>query len=109
MCMNGQPNLAGLLALDLLAKEETVVYYGGDLDPEGLLIAQRLSNYYKGTFYYWHMGAEDYHKSRSGRVISEKRLKMLDRIVDERLMPAADLIRTYQTAGYQESIDYETS
>ena len=50
MCMNGQPRLAGLMALDLLAKSETRIYYAGDLDPEGVLIAQKLSQYYKGEF-----------------------------------------------------------
>ena len=46
MCMNGQPRLAGLMVLDLLAKSGTEVYYSGDLDPEGILIAQKLSQYY---------------------------------------------------------------
>lgn len=43
MCMNGQPRLAGLMVLDLLAKSRAKVYYSGDLDPEGLLIAQKLA------------------------------------------------------------------
>ncbi len=34
LCMNGQPRLAGLMALDLLAKSETRIYYAGDLDPD---------------------------------------------------------------------------
>ena len=42
MCMNGQPRLAGLMVLELLAKSGTRVYYAGDLDPEGILIAQKL-------------------------------------------------------------------
>ena len=70
MCMNGQPRLAGLMALDLLAKSETRIYYAGDLDPEGVLIAQKLSQYYKGEFYYWHMEAADYERCRSKEVIS---------------------------------------
>lgn len=51
MCMNGQPRLAGLMVLELLAKSGTKVYYAGDLDPEGILIAQKLSRYYKGEFH----------------------------------------------------------
>ena len=50
MCMNGQPRLAGLMVLELLAKSGTKVYYAGYLDPEGILIAQKLSRYYKGEF-----------------------------------------------------------
>ena len=104
MCMNGQPRLAGLMALDLLAKSETRVYYAGDLDPEGVLIAQKLSQYYKGEFYYWHMEAADYERCRSKEVISPKRLKILERITDERLKPVAALIGKYRTAGYQEML-----
>ena len=107
MCMNGQPRLAGLMALDLLAKSETRVYYAGDLDPEGVLIAQKLSQYYKGEFYYWHMEAADYERCRSKEVISPKRLKILERITDERLKPVAALIGKYRTAGYQEMLAEE--
>ena len=107
MCMNGQPRLASLMALDLLAKSETRIYYAGDLDPEGVLIAQKLSQYYKGEFYYWHMEAADYERCRSKEVISPKRLKILERITDERLKPVAALIRKFRTAGYQEMLAEE--
>lgn len=90
MCMNGQPRLAGLVTLDLLAASGTVVYYAGDLDPEGLLIAQKISEYYAGEFHYWHMTVEDYEKSKSNETISEKRIKSLERITDTELFPVAE-------------------
>lgn len=104
MCMNGQPRLAGLLVLELLAKSGTKVYYSGDLDPEGILIAQKLSQYYRGTFCYWHMTPFDYEQCRSKEIISEKRKKMLQKITDERLLPVVDAVTKYGMAGYQESI-----
>lgn len=104
MCMNGQPRLAGLLTLEYLAKSDTIVYYAGDLDPEGLLIAQKLSHYYKGEFHFWHMTAEDYKKGRSEEVISEKRLKMLERITAKELLPMKELLLREKRAGYQELI-----
>ncbi len=104
MCINGQPRLAGLLVLDLLAKSGTKVYYSGDIDPEGLLIAQKLCQYYKGDFEYWHMTEEDYYKCRSNEVLSEKRLKMLDKITDEKLVQTAGAVRRYGVAGYQEML-----
>ena len=104
MCMNGQPRLAGLLVLELLAKSGTNVYYSGDLDPEGILIAQKLSQYYRGTFCYWHMTPFDYEQCRSKEIISEKRKKMLQKITDERLLPVVDAVTKYGMAGYQESI-----
>ena len=106
MCMNGQPRLAGLMVLELLAKSGTKVYYAGDLDPEGLLIAQKLSQYYKGVFYYWHMTEEDYHMCRSKEALSERRIGMLQKITDPRLLPVARAIAEYGMAGYQEKIDY---
>lgn len=106
MCMNGQPRLAGLIALDLLAESGTVVQYAGDLDPEGLCIAQKLSHYYKGIFHFWHMTEEDYRMCRSGEILSERRIKMLQKITEPRLLPAARAIAEYGTSGYQEKINY---
>ena len=104
MCMNGQPRLAGLMVLDLFAKSGIRIYYAGDLDPEGLLIAQKLSQYCKGEFHYWHMETADYEKCRSEKVISPKRMKILERITDERLNPVLEKIEEYRTAGYQEML-----
>ena len=104
MCMNGQPRLAGLMVLDLFAKSGIRVYYAGDLDPEGILIAQKLSQYYKGEFHYWHMEMADYEKCRSEKVISPKRMKILERITDERLKPMVEKIEESGTAGYQEML-----
>ncbi len=104
MCMNGQPRLAGLMVLDLLSESGIRVYYAGDFDPEGILIAQKLSQYYKGEFHYWHMETADYEKCRSEEVISPKRMKILERITDERLKPVVDRIEEYGTAGYQEML-----
>ena len=80
----------------------------GDLDPEGILIAQKLSRYYKGEFHYWHMETEDYEKCKSEEVISPKRMKILERITDDRLKPVVERIKAYGTAGYQEMLMEET-
>ena len=95
--------MAGIV-LDLFAKSGIRVYYAGDLDPEGILIAQTLSQYYKGEFHYWHMETADYEKCRSEEVISPKRMKILERITDGRLKPVVDRIEEYGTAGYQEML-----
>lgn len=104
MCMNGQPRLAGLMVLDLFAKSGIRVYYAGDLDPEGILIAQKLSQYYKGEFHYWHMETEDYEKCKSEEGISLKRMRILERITDDRLKPVVERIKAYETARYQEML-----
>ena len=108
MCMNGQPRLAGLVVLDLLEKSGTRIFYAGDLDPEGVLIAQKLRQYYKGEFCYWQMEVEDYERCRSEEIISPKRMKILERITDESLKPVARMLEKYGRAGYQEKLMLET-
>ena len=100
--MNGQPRLAALIALDLLAAAGIGVCYAGDLDPEGLLIGQKLADYYPGAFCFVGMRAEDYRQSMSQESISNRRLKMLERITHPQLAEAAELMRQYRRAGYQE-------
>ncbi len=104
MCMNGQPKLASLLILDRLNEKKVRIYYGGDFDPEGLLIAWKLKQYYGGCFHYWHMGVEAYQKSCSNELISDKRMESLNGVTDEQLSEVVALMRTCKRAGYQEKI-----
>lgn len=104
MCMNGQPRLSSLLLLDLLAGSGVRIYYAGDFDPEGLLIAQKLKRYYQGEFYFWHMASQDYDKAMSEKPISERRMKMLERITDSGLLPVVERMREEKRAGYQEKL-----
>ena len=106
MCMNGQPRLSSLIALQLLEKEGTTIYYGGDFDPEGLMIAQKLALFYPGEFHYWHMEPADYEQCKSREAISESRLRMLEKITDERLKPVVEQMKIEKVAGYQELIDF---
>ena len=104
MCMNGQPRLSALLLLDLLAQAGITVYYAGDFDPEGLLIAWKLKRYYGGSFRYWQMTAENYEESKSQERISDKRLKMLSHISDPGLEEILLAMKRDKVAGYQETI-----
>lgn len=104
MCMNGQPRLATLRMLDLLADAGVTIYYAGDFDPEGLLIAQKLRQYYPKPFHYWHMTEKDCLESLSGVELSESRMQTLARIQDPALLPAAGILRRFGRAGYQENI-----
>ena len=97
--MNGQPKLAALVALELFAASGTKVYYSGDFDPEGLWIAQRLAYFYPGNFEFLNM-----EKCISDEPISDVRLKQLERITDERLLGAVQMMRREKKSGYQEGI-----
>lgn len=104
MCVNGQPNLASIVLLDKLADAGTQLYYAGDFDPEGLLIADRLKRRYSSNLHLWKMDEMIYQKALSEESISEKRLKMLDKIQDEALKAIAFQMRKLRVAGYQEQV-----
>jgi hypothetical protein len=88
----------------MLAEAGIKVYYSGDFDPEGLLIAQKLGQYYQGDFAYWHMTKEAYEMTCPCETISERRLKMLDNITDPKLQKVSEAIKNKGMAGYQENI-----
>ena len=50
------------------------------------------------------MSAEDYERSKSKEMLTEKRLKMLDHIDDMELLETAEALRKCKVAGYQENL-----
>lgn len=110
ICSSGQMKTATLHVLDMLCREDCRIFYGSDLDPEGLGMADRLIRRSKGKIIPWHMSPEDYLKctgavyKSDAEMISRARLTSLNRIRDERLRATAELIRGRGIAGYQEML-----
>lgn len=104
VCTYGQVKLASLILLDKLIENKTTLYYSGDFDPEGLIIADKLKTRYKDNLILWRYSKDDYIKSISKNKIDESRIKKLDRLEDETLISIGNLIKEYEYAGYQESI-----
>lgn len=104
MCMNGQPRLGTLMALDLLAQSKVTVYYAGDFDPEGIQIAQKLRRYYGGEFHYWYMTVQDYMDSNPIVELSQRRLSILEKLQDDDLSDLIKEVQKKKKAGYQEMI-----
>lgn len=50
------------------------------------------------------MTRQDYEKAMSKETISERRMKMLEKITDPRLLPAVERMREEKKAGYQEKL-----
>lgn len=104
LCTSGQPRTAAFVLLDLLALEGAQFFYAGDLDPEGMIIADRLWRRYGQCLRIWHMGSEDYHRSLSGERIDSRRLAMLDKLIHPILDDTANCLRREKAAGYQEKL-----
>jgi uncharacterized protein (TIGR02679 family) len=104
VCSGGQLRLSVLILLDLLVKNQITIHYSGDFDPEGLRIAQKLVSRYGNRLKLWCYKEDIYHKSKSNKIISERRLKQLDSLTDTRLKAIGELLKEYKHPGYQENI-----
>lgn len=115
LCTSGQLRAAAQKLIALLAACGTELCYSGDLDPDGMGIADRLWQKHGEKVHLWHMSWEDYTKSCSGERIGERELAKLDLLQHPQLREAAACVRKEQRAGYQENIldellkDIETS
>ncbi|HHY10552.1 MAG TPA: TIGR02679 family protein [Firmicutes bacterium] len=102
ICTAGQVKMAGLALLDFLAQRKTVIYYSGDLDPEGILIAQRLAERYPKLLKYWRFSCEDYERVLSNKTLAKISIAKLNNIHDPCLIPLARCMEKTGHAAYQE-------
>lgn len=102
ICSNGQPTQVIYALLDKIEQQNIPMFYAGDFDPEGLLMAQRLLDQYE-TLDLWLYGEEDYLAQMSVKFVSGRRLKMLASLKDARLIKLAQNIEAHGV-GYQENM-----
>lgn len=103
ICTHGQFKLAALQLLDLLVESGHILYYSGDFDPEGLLMAQRLKERYGEQVRFWRMSVSDY-KLTNPIVELEDRVAKLASLLDSELRDTALAMKATAKAGYQEAI-----
>ncbi|GER68277.1 hypothetical protein BpJC7_26480 [Weizmannia acidilactici] len=103
ICTHGQFRTAAWIVLQLLAASNCTFYYSGDLDPEGVAMAQRLHDRFPGRTIFWRMDADAYGQILSDEDISG-RLSKLDVVSSPELLRLADEMRAKKKAGYQEGL-----
>lgn len=103
VCGNGQLNLATYILLDKLA-ESTKLYYTGDYDPEGLLIAQTLKQRYGEILTLWNYDVEWYKRYCTDHILKEARIKKLEKIVLPELQELKKTMQIEKKAAYQEAM-----
>ncbi|MDK2917639.1 MAG: hypothetical protein PWQ37_372 [Candidatus Petromonas sp.] len=104
ICTYGQVKLASLILLDMLVKEGIHIYYSGDFDPEGLIIADKLKSRYDQNLTLWRYNVDNYYKSISKKRIDDKRIKKLKNLKSKILIDAGKAIENTGYAGYQEML-----
>jgi uncharacterized protein (TIGR02679 family) len=107
ICSNGQINLSTFVILDMLSKNECMLCYSGDYDPEGLLIADKLLQRYKDKIKPIFYSGDIYLTAISDEMIDDRRLKQLDKIKDERLKSIAECMIKEKRSAYQEKLNLD--
>lgn len=98
---SGIPNLALYKLLEKLDKNNNEMYYNGDFDPEGLLIAEKLKLKYSKIHLFCYE-KDDYENSKSSEKMNSSRIKKLDSIMSPDLKIIKSLLLEDNLAGYQE-------
>lgn len=104
LCTSGQMRVAAFLLLTHLIEGGATIYYSGDLDPEGMDIADRLWQRYGDVIHLWRMSTEDYNKAISDEKLSDRQLAKLERLKNPMLCCTAEAVRRKGKAGYQENL-----
>ena len=107
VCVNGQPTYAVTLLLDFIVAAGKTIYYSGDFDPEGIMIADRLKTKYGEHLKLWRFTEEDYQRCEPSVEIDERRLKQLGAVADAELRQLAEVLYSHKKAGYQELLAEE--
>ena len=102
ICTYGQVKLSALILLDMLVDKKYKIYYSGDIDPEGIGIADRLKNRYKQNLYFLGFDLKTYKHNLSNVELSEERLKKLNKIKSDDLQQICRELRVIKKASYEE-------
>lgn len=102
ICTYGQVKLSGLVLLDMMADAEYEIYYSGDIDPEGIQIADKLKKRYKGKLHFLGFDVNTYIDNLSNVELSQNRLKKLDGISSKELEKVCKEVKRLKVASYEE-------
>ena len=98
---SGIPNISLYTLLKKLEESNTKIYYNGDFDPEGLLIAEKLKLRFPNIELFCYSDI-DYNNAKSKEKISNSRLKKLDNINSKELQKIKNIILENKVSAYQE-------
>lgn len=101
ICTSGQLNLSSYMIIDKIVDLKNI-YYAGDFDPEGLLIADKIKQKYKDKVKFMLYDKSVYEKIKSLEPINKKRLAILENLKSEELIDIKEAINKEQNAAYQE-------
>ncbi|WP_188204998.1 TIGR02679 domain-containing protein [Desemzia incerta] len=107
VCSSGQFTYAVWQLLRKLEQNNTQIYYVGDLDPEGILMAQRLLEIFPDNGNTIGMNLDNYHLASKSSDVSQRRLKQLRVVKELSLKQLSERIIETGQVAYQEGFIHE--
>ena len=101
ICTSGQLNLSSYIVLNKIRNLKNI-YYAGDFDPEGLMIAYKIKKRYKDKVKFLNYTKESYLNTMSNNFIEEKSMSQLNKINCIELDEVINELRINKRAAYQE-------
>ena len=101
ICTSGQLNLSSYIVLNKIRNLKNI-YYAGDFDPEGLMIAYKIKKRYKDKVKFLNYTRESYINTMSNNIIEEKSMSQLNKINFSELDEVINELRINKRVAYQE-------
>ena len=104
LCTSGQFRTVAMELIPLILNSGSEIYYSGDIDPDGIRIADRLWQKFGNRIHIWRMSPEDYEISISKEDIDNNGLVKLENIQHPLLKQTAENVKEKKRAAYQENL-----
>lgn len=104
LCTSGQLRTAALELIPFLLDSGADIFYSGDIDPDGIGIADRLWQKFGNRIHIWRMSPADYAKGLSNEDIGDIGMSKLENIKNPVLKETAGQLKKKRKAGYQENL-----
>ena len=98
---SGNLNLSFYKLIEKIS-DDTTIYYNGDFDPEGLLIAEKLKKKRSNIIFFGYE-KKNYLMTHPVKDISQKRLRKLEHVTSKEFQEVKQCILESHKAGYQEN------
>lgn len=104
LCTSGQLRAVALELIPFILDSGVDIYYSGDIDPDGIGIADRLWQKFGERIHIWRMSPADYEISISKERIGNNGLAKLGNVTNPLLMETAERVKATGLAAYQENL-----
>lgn len=104
LCTSGQLRAVALELIPLILDSGAEIYYSGDIDPDGIGIADRLWQKFGDRIHIWRMSPADYETGISKECIGKNGLAKLENVRNPLLQETAECVKARRAAAYQENL-----